>query len=165
MRQYYIHVNGQPQGPFTIEELKKMNINRFTYVWAEDFEDWRKAEDVGELTSILIVTPPPFTSPSTPVKSAPPQQNPNRRPDTHMAGAILVTLFFCLPLGLIAVVAANDVSTLYRAGDYQGAQEASDKAMKWIYYSVFVGLFLYVLLAFFYFGSRPAVYDNPAYSY
>lgn len=185
MRKFFIHIDGQPQGPFTIEELAKMQINRFTYVWADDFDDWKQAGEVGELTSILVVTPPPFTHPhASPVKNVEnqqlmettprqeevqmqeqqPQQDVRRRPDTHMTAAVIATLFFCLPLGLVSIIAANDVSTLYGAGDYQGALEASTKASRWANISFVAGILLYIIVLFFYFGN-PTPPSEPVYTY
>ena len=46
----------------------------------------------------------------------------------HLVWAILVTLFCCLPLGIVAIVYAAKVDSLAAAGQYAQAQEAADKA-------------------------------------
>lgn len=88
--------------------------------------------------------------------STPPQQNnyqqnygnaPNI--ENHLVKAILSTLFCCLPFGIVAIVYASQVSGKVAAGDYQGAQIASDNASRWGNISIGIGVFvivIYVLL-------------------
>ena len=53
------------------------------------------------------------------------------KPNTHMTMAILVTVIFCMPLGLIAVNYANKVNSFYYTGLYAEAEKASNDAKKW----------------------------------
>lgn len=55
------------------------------------------------------------------------QQRPPK-PDNYLVWAILSTLLCCLPLGVVSIVYAAKVDGLYNAGDYDGAQDASNKA-------------------------------------
>jgi hypothetical protein len=48
-------------------------------------------------------------------------------------------------LGIVAIVYAAQVNTKLGAGDYDGAQEASDKAKKWCWISFGVGLAVMVI--------------------
>ncbi len=57
--------------------------------------------------------------------------NSNQKPDNNMVWAILSTLFCCLPLGIVSIIEASKVDGLYREGDYEGAQNAADKAKKY----------------------------------
>jgi len=57
------------------------------------------------------------------------------RPDSNLLWAILSTLFCCLPLGIVSIIYAAKVDSLYGSGDYDGANEASDKALKYAQYS------------------------------
>lgn len=88
-----------------------------------------------------------------------PQQSPHQpnstqeerppKPISHLDLAILSTLFCCLPLGIISIVYAAKVDGLYDSGDYAGAQDASDKAMKYAEWGAFAGIIiglLYLLL-------------------
>ena len=59
MNQYYIVENGDKKGPFSIEELQKLSINRNTLVWHKGLDNWLKAEEVKELYELLSNTPPP----------------------------------------------------------------------------------------------------------
>ena len=57
-----------------------------------------------------------------------------------MAPAILTTLFCCLPLGIVAIVFAAQVGGKLKAGDYDGARDASRKAKIWCWVSFGVGI-------------------------
>ena len=59
---------------------------------------------------------------------------------THLAPAILVTLFCCLPFGIVAIVFAAQVNGKLQAGDYEGAQSASNNAKTWCWVSFGAGL-------------------------
>lgn len=67
---------------------------------------------------------------------------------THMAEAVLVTLFCCLPCGIVGICYASQVSTKLAAGDYDGAQEASRNANTWNGISLGIGLALSLLWMF-----------------
>ena len=58
------------------------------------------------------------------------------RPKSHMAGAVLTTLFCCMPAGIVAIVFAARVDSLYRAGDAEGSLRASSTAQFWVWISV-----------------------------
>lgn len=57
---FYIVINEQQHGPFTIDELKAKNINKNTLVWTEGLSDWTKAEYIPLLKDILKTNPPPI---------------------------------------------------------------------------------------------------------
>lgn len=46
----------------------------------------------------------------------------------HLVKAILVTLFCCLPLGIVSIVFAAQVDGKVASGDVAGAQNASNQA-------------------------------------
>lgn len=75
---------------------------------------------------------------------------PTPRPKNWLVESILVTLFCCLPLGIVGIINAASVNGKYDAGDFAGAQEASAAAGKWTKIGFFVGLAviaIYVVLA------------------
>lgn len=67
------------------------------------------------------------------------------KPSNHLAGAILSTLFCCLPLGIVSIVYAAKVDSLYNAGDYAGAYDASNKASNYALWGAVIG-FICILL-------------------
>lgn len=66
-------------------------------------------------------------------------------PKTWMAESILVTVFCCLPFGIAGIVFASKVSSLYAAGNYEAALQASKDAGKWTKIGFIVGLVVIVL--------------------
>lgn len=60
-------------------------------------------------------------------------------PDNHMVGAILCTIFCCLPLGIVAIIKASQVNTLYLRGDYNAACIRASEAKTWTVVSVILG--------------------------
>ena len=81
---YFIIVNDQQQGPFTIDELKLRGIAPDTLVWAEGMPQWMPASQVDELKTIFqneadgnTATPPP----PPPDAARPLPQQPQSAPD------------------------------------------------------------------------------------
>ena len=66
-------------------------------------------------------------------------------PKTWMAESILVTVFCCLPFGIAGIVFASKVSSLYAAGNYEAALQASKDTGKWTKIGFIVGLVVIVL--------------------
>lgn len=68
--------------------------------------------------------------------------------ENHLTKAILVTLFCCLPFGIVSIVNASSVNGKIQAGDVDGAIEASRKADQWANWGIVTGL-VFGLLYFF----------------
>ncbi|MEL6352074.1 MAG: CD225/dispanin family protein [Cyanobacteria bacterium J06627_28] len=67
----------------------------------------------------------------------------------YLVQAILVTLFCCLPFGVVAIIQSAQVNSKLQAGDITGARTASESAKKWCWIGFGSGLavtVLYVLL-------------------
>jgi interferon-induced transmembrane protein len=73
-------------------------------------------------------------------------------PDNKLVWSILVTLFCCLPLGIVAIVKSAEVNSKWAAGDHAGAQQSAADAAKWIKYSVILGVVGIVLYLIFVVG-------------
>lgn len=74
----------------------------------------------------------------------------NVQPKTWLVESILVTLFCCLPLGIVGIVYAAKVNSLYAAGLTEAAQQASAKAGKWTKLGFFLGIIMIILYAVLY---------------
>jgi len=70
---------------------------------------------------------------------------PTTPPKNWLVEAILVTLFCCLPFGIVGIVYASQVNTKFTAGDYNGAAVASKEAGKWTKIGFFVSIGVFVL--------------------
>lgn len=64
----------------------------------------------------------------------------NQKPENYLIWAILSTLFCCLPLGIVAVIKANQVDSLWLGERYDEALAASNEAKKWTIISAISGL-------------------------
>lgn len=143
---YYTDADRKPAGPVSLDTLQQMqnagNILPDTLVWKEGMPDWRPLSDV------LPGVPKP------PVPAVPPTPGPapapyGKKPSTYLVHSILVTLFCCLPFGIVAIVMSSRVDSLYYAGRYQEAEAASKSALLWGQLSFFLPVVIYaILLAF-----------------
>ena len=59
---------------------------------------------------------------------------------TYLVQAILVTIFCCLPFGIVAIVFAAQVNAKLAAGDFDGALYYSDNARTWCWVSFWLAL-------------------------
>ncbi|MEI6537987.1 MAG: CD225/dispanin family protein [Planctomycetota bacterium] len=64
----------------------------------------------------------------------------------HLVKAIISTLCCCLPFGIVAIVFAAQVNGKLDAGDYAGAQKASQEANKWGNISIGIGVVVNLLV-------------------
>src|ERR1700758_3987632 len=77
-----------------------------------------------------------------------PQQPPAAQaPNNYLVWSILVTLFCCLPLGIVAIVKSSQVNGLWAQGRYAEAQASADSARKWVIWSVVIGLVVGIIYA------------------
>lgn len=94
-------------------------------------------------------TPPPLH----------PQGDIPPRPKTWLVQSILVTLFCCLPFGIVGIVYAVRVNSLYDQTLYNDAVRSSNKARKWMMFGLFAGLiylvFLLIMMLLGYFPMNP----------
>lgn len=162
MSTWYYEFRGEAEGPVDESTLRNLIENDVvtpdTQVWHDGMDDWQRAGSVPG----LFDNPPPLSSrPSEPSESSelsgassspppPSSEHTTASPavESHMAKAILSTLFCCLPLGVVAIINASRVSTALSNGNDQEAREYSAKADKWGNVSIVVGLIVGVLYFF-----------------
>ena len=80
---------------------------------------------------------------------------PEPPPKNWLVESILVTIFCCLPFGIVGIVNAAQVNSRVAAGDLTGAARASREAGKWTKIGFFCGMAFIVLyfIAIFFFGA------------
>lgn len=167
-RYFYIDSSGKQKGTYSIEELRREHINRNTMVWTQGMEEWKRAYDVDDLQSLFDPNAsqssreqPQYAPGSTRHENQTPIM-----PRTWMLESILVTILpflLCGNLlslfGIIAIINASKVETLYRQELYTEAEEASAKAGRWtkitlwIIITAFILVIVAVLLLLLFFGS------------
>lgn len=87
--EYYVVLNRERKGPFTIDQLKTMGLTPNTMVWHKGLSNWVKAMEVAELSALIsqlneppMVPPPPYVEESKPQMGAVPpvyQHEPPRK--------------------------------------------------------------------------------------
>lgn len=155
MNYYVATPTGQHAGPFSVEELISRGITPDTLVYNSQLDGWTKASMVPEIVKAMYGTTPRNSVPNVQAEntqqsfqgyqqygaqSGMPQPAPVIAPKTWLAESILVTLFCCLPFGIVGIIKAASVDSLFRAGDYEGAMKASQSAGKWTKIGFFCGL-------------------------
>ena len=78
--------------------------------------------------------------------------NSERPPKTYLVESILVTLFCCLPLGIVGIINATKVESNFHAGNHAEAQRYSNEAKKWCKIGLIVGVVVLVLYLVFIFA-------------
>ena len=73
------------------------------------------------------------------------------RPDNYLAFAIVMTVLFFPPTGIVAIVKAAQVDSLYNQGRYEEAEAMSLAARKFSRISLWVGIGIIALYALLYF--------------
>lgn len=163
MKQYYLVINGEKSGPFTIDQLATQQLTPETPVWTEGMSDWMPAQQVAELSSFFAPQTPgpemaqPTVPPQAPAYNAAPAygnpqpQAPNTQvvPPNYLVWSILAALLCCLPGGVVAIVYSTQVSSRFQQGDYAGANESSRNARKWVIISAIaavVGWAIYLII-------------------
>lgn len=128
-------------GPISAEQLrqwiKEGRANGQTQVLLEGTTEWKPLASFSEFADALN-TPAPFATGGTPPA---PTSAPGGQPSVpnYLVQSILCTLCCCLPLGIVAIIYASQVSTKLALGDYAGAQAASKNAKLWCWIAFGLG--------------------------
>ncbi|MEU0789879.1 CD225/dispanin family protein [Amycolatopsis sp. NPDC005961] len=70
-------------------------------------------------------------------------------PENNMVWAILSTVMCCMPLGIVSIVKASQVNSLWFQGFHAEAHRAADEARKWAMWSaISCGILLALYLVF-----------------
>ena len=71
---------------------------------------------------------------------------PPAKPENYLVWAILSTVLCCMPFGVVSIVYASKVDSLWTMGQYTAAEEAAQKAKKWFWAALGCG----AAIGFFY---------------
>jgi hypothetical protein len=99
-----------------------------------------------EQTQLAAAVPPP------------PPSSGQTMPKKYLVESILATIFCCLPFGVAGIVFSSKVESLWRAGAYAEAHEASRKAKMFSVIALWLGIaavVVQVLLVVFSASSQP----------
>ena len=152
-RYFYIDSEGKQKGPFSPEDLRNEHIRKETQVWTQGMPEWQRAFDVVELQPLFelqAAVSNNYVEPASPQRTTY-QQTASEvlpaMPKSWMVESILVTLLpfllcgnvFAL-LGIIAIVNASKVESLYHSGLYAQSKEASDNARRWTRITLWIAI-------------------------
>lgn len=76
------------------------------------------------------------------------QDEPDKKqvcPPTFLVQSILVTLFCCLPFGIVGIINAARVSSYFAGERYEEAEQASKKASNYTLIGCILGVILWVI--------------------
>lgn len=83
-------------------------------------------------------------------------------PSSNLVWGILTTLFCCLPFGIVSIVYASKVESLWSIGQREAAYDASNKAKKWAIWAALSAVILWVIYIFviIVLGVTVSTFDN-----
>lgn len=154
MKKYWIIVDGNPQGPFSPEELAaRSDFSASLPVWYNGLPDWTTVDRLAELAALL----PAAVAPEEPVMHQQPRPEPQPQsawvrmpaqpaepcPATNLGWNIAATLCCCLPAGIIGIIFSMQVQRRWMQGDIEGARKASDNAAWCFMISVVLALVIW----------------------
>ncbi|MDR0758052.1 MAG: CD225/dispanin family protein [Tannerella sp.] len=152
----YYYLSGETKvGPLSLEALKSAPVTASTLVWNNTLPNWVAANTLPELQGLFAVeTAPPPTAQAAPAYS---QRSPlgganvpPPMPENYLVWAILTTMFCCWPVGIFAIINSTKVSSAYIAGDYEGAQKASENAKNLAIWTAIAGGIVGVIVIIIY---------------
>jgi len=158
MSKYYYTDGKERFGPFSLEELGVKKISKETLVWMEGLTDWIPAGNLAELQSLFPIGMPNLPhvgAPYTPVIM-------EKAPKNWLVESVLITLLCCPNIfGIIGIIHATKIETLWSVGQRDAAIKASKDAGMWVRIGFFVGLSIYLLYFLFMFlGIVTAIGTN-----
>ncbi|NLY24001.1 MAG: CD225/dispanin family protein [Bacteroidales bacterium] len=103
--------------------------------------------------------PPPAPQQQYQEQSA--ERLPPMKPGNWLWQSIVATILCCLPLGIVGIVYAAKVDSLYFNGQYDASLRAAKKAKMWTAIAFTIGiLYLILWIIMFSTGNMPAYMEN-----
>lgn len=78
-----------------------------------------------------------------------PAQPDRPKPENYLVWSIVVTVLCCVPFGVVSIINASKVDSLWAQGQYAEAEEKAANAKKWMFIALgagFVFQILYIIL-------------------
>ncbi|MCQ2093908.1 MAG: CD225/dispanin family protein [Bacteroidaceae bacterium] len=77
---------------------------------------------------------------------------PMMKPDNNLVWAILCTVLCCVPFGIVSIISATKVDSLWACGQYQEAINEAEKAKKWAIWGAVSNVIILVIYFALVFG-------------
>lgn len=84
-------------------------------------------------------------------------------PENNLVWGILTTILCCLPLGVVSIIKASQVNSLWAQGQFDAARRAADDAKKWAIWSVVASVAVWVVIVVFYIVVLAAAVSSSSY--
>ncbi|MBC7979716.1 MAG: CD225/dispanin family protein [Armatimonadetes bacterium] len=139
---WYYSKNGLQLGPVPEEELlakfKNGEVLPTDLIWKEGMSDWKPLGQVSEFlagngSASPVPMPVPKAMGNVPI-AQPQAYSGNYQKQVipnYLWQSIVVTLFCCMPFGVVGIIYASKVDGLQAWGDIAGANAASRSARTW----------------------------------
>jgi len=102
---------------------------------------------------------PPY--PEQPLFEQPSADIPPLKPNNWLWQSIVATILCCLPFGIVGIVFATKVDSLYYRGEYDESERVAKKAKMWTTIAFVVGiLYLIVWIIMFSTGTLPEYIES-----
>ena len=176
---YFAIIDDKQCGPFLPHEMPAAGVRPSTYVWCKGMDDWQPAREVADIcrfyrnhiydichpTPIVEPTSTPTTPPvnenipmrfrafipaDTEVPSVNNNEDTTQPPKTWLTLAIIATIFFFFPTGIVAIIMSHRADRLWKEGKAAESHEAARKAKMLTGFSFCIGLILFALLIRFF---------------
>lgn len=77
-------------------------------------------------------------------------ENKPQRPNSYLALAIISTILCCLPTGIVSIIYATKVNSLYEDGNYDEAVKSSKNAKTWGLVSIGIAVLGWIIYILFF---------------
>lgn len=145
---YVLKGNGEKDGPFDLHSLK---------LWAQDgrLRPHMSLESVttGEIISADSMSDLFVRQAKQEDRTFMPQID--ARINNYLLGAVLVSIFCCLPIGAVAIAYSVAAEMASRRREFSEAKHAADQALKWLLIAFALGAAAYLIGISWYATHKP----------
>lgn len=161
MIKYFISLNNKKSGPFSLDELKKMNLTDEYLVWQNGFDDWKNIIEVDELKDFYVKLPPPL-----PNKTNGLFNNVWNKYENEFSLILFLFILFLVFLLVYTGVFLSDSSLIENdkgLGVYKiGSNDPDELRIQYIFISIIAAALLsFISFLFFQFFSNILFAKNP----
>lgn len=129
MENFFIIINNEQKGPYSIIEILEMEINKNTLVWNENYDDWTEIKNIEQFKVKLSKKPPPIPigNIEKPLKVILTKEKKEKKIREKIDYPKIITSLFLLSFistvfGIIAFIASNSSYGLNKFDNYDYSQ-------------------------------------------
>lgn len=125
MEKFYIVINNEQKGPFSVNEILKMDVNQNTLGWNENYDNWTELKNIEQFKIKLSKKPPPIpkTNDNQPLKvilTKEKKEKKNRKKIdyTKIFTSLFLLLFVSIFIGFITFIVSNSSYGINKFDNY-----------------------------------------------